>query len=373
MKIMKTPKAVDIAITTHCNLRCKYCAHFTSASDVQEDLPLKEWLTFFEELNRCTVMKVTLSGGEPFSRENINEIIEGIVRNRMRFNILSNGTLITDEMAAFLSSTGRCDGVQVSIDGSVPITHDSFRSKGSFYKAMDGIKFLQKHNVPVHARITIHRKNIRDIENVAELLLEDFDLPSFSANSACYMGLCRQNSEQVQLTIEERGLAMETLLKLNQKYNGRISATAGPLAEARAWLEMEQARREGKDEMPGRGYLTACSGMMKTLAVRADGVMVPCGQISNIELGRINKDDLLEVWQNHQVLNRFRERRNISLRSFNYCYDCDYIRHCTGGCPALACTMLNDAYQPCPDCLKQFLEEGGKLPDEKILFVEAVT
>ena len=47
-------------------------------------------------------MEVTLAGGEPFIREDLKEIIGGIVRNRMRFAILSNGTLITDEMAAFL-------------------------------------------------------------------------------------------------------------------------------------------------------------------------------------------------------------------------------------------------------------------------------
>jgi MoaA/NifB/PqqE/SkfB family radical SAM enzyme len=97
---------------------------------VGQDLSKEEWLQFFEELNRCAVMNVTLQGGEPFCRKDLPELVEGIVRNRMRFNILSNGTLITDEMAAFLASTGRCNGVQVSIDGSVPTTHDCpcFRS-----------------------------------------------------------------------------------------------------------------------------------------------------------------------------------------------------------------------------------------------------
>ncbi len=86
-----------------CNLRCKYCSHFSGAGDVGRDLPAEEWLRFFEELNRCAVLNVTLQGGEPFCREDLEELIEGIVRNRMRFNILSNGTLITDEIAAFLA------------------------------------------------------------------------------------------------------------------------------------------------------------------------------------------------------------------------------------------------------------------------------
>jgi SynChlorMet cassette radical SAM/SPASM protein ScmE len=331
---------------------------------VGEDLPKQEWMRFFEELNRCAVMNVTLSGGEPFCRKDFKELLEGIVRNRMRFNILSNGTLITDEMAAFLASTGRCDGVQVSIDGSVPTTHDACRGEGNFLKAMQGIQSLLKNNVSVSVRVTIHKHNVRDLENVAKLLLEDIGLPSFSTNAASHMGLCRQNEEQVQLTAEDRSLAMETLLKLEKKYNGRISATAGPLAEGRDWLEMEKALREGQESIDERGYLNGCNGPMNTLAVRADGIMVPCGQMSHIELGRINRDDLQMVWQQHPELAKLRERHKIPLSNFEFCHGCEYINYCTGNCPALAYTILGKENHPSPDaCLKRFLEAGGRLPE----------
>jgi SynChlorMet cassette radical SAM/SPASM protein ScmE len=327
---------------------------------------MDEWLKFFEELNRCAVFYATFEGGEPFCREDFRELIEGIVRNRMRFNILSNGTLITDEMAAFLAATRRCDGVQVSIDGSIPMTHDAFRGEGNFVKAIRGIKYLLRHRLPVSVRVTIHRKNVKDLDGIARLLLEEIGLPGFSTNAASYMGLCRQNAEQVQLTVEERSRAMESLLKLNRKYNGSISASAGPLAEGIGWLEMEQARRQGIECMPGRGYLIGCGGPMDTIAVRADGVMVPCIQMGHIELGRINKDDLKEVWQNHLELKRLRERGNIPLSAFEFCQGCDYLNYCTGNCPALAYMILGDENHPSPDaCLRRFLEAGGRLPVER--------
>ena len=75
-----------------CNLRCLYCSHFSSAGDVESDLPAAEWTQFFEELNRCAVLDVTLCGGEPFLRKDLRELIESIVANRMRFSILTNGT-----------------------------------------------------------------------------------------------------------------------------------------------------------------------------------------------------------------------------------------------------------------------------------------
>jgi SynChlorMet cassette radical SAM/SPASM protein ScmE len=366
-RVMRTPKTVDIDITDRCNLRCRYCYFFDSPAEVK-DLPQEEWLRFFEELNRCAVTNVCLAGGEPFIREDLKEILTGIVQNRMRFNILSNGTLITDEMASFLVSTRRCDYVQVSIDGSIPITHDSFRGKGSFYKAVEGIRCLQRNNVPVAVRVTIHRKNVHDLENIAKLLLEDIGLPAFSTNSAGYLGLCQKNTDQVQLTTEDRHLAMNTLLKLIRKYGDRINAAAGPLAEARGWLEMERARREGLESLPGRGFLVGCGCTFNKLAVRADGVIVPCNMLSHIELGRINRDSLAEIWQNHPALWKIRERRSIPLDRFDFCRGCPYIHYCTGNCPALAYTLLGEVDHPSPDaCLRKYLEEGGKLPDEEVM------
>ena len=367
MRIMSTPRSLDLDITNYCNLRCKYCSHFSSAGDVNSDLPAEKWLDFFQELNRCGIMTVCLQGGEPFYRKDLPELVEGIVKNRMRFSILTNGTLITDEIAALLASTRRCDNVQVSIDGPDAPTHDVFRGTGSFSKAVEGIEILRKHDVSVSVRVTIHRENVHYLDKIAQFLLEEHGFPEFTTNAVSYMGLCRENTGEVQLTVSERTLAMESLLILNSKYDGRIGATAGPLAEAISWMKMEQARSDGKGEYPGGGYLTGCNGVMDNLAVRADGVIVPCAQLSHIELGRIGKDDLKEVWQHHPELKRLRERHNIPLSDFDFCRDCDYMPFCTGNCPALSYTITGKVNHPSPDaCLRDFLERGGKLPDSNI-------
>ena len=200
MRLMRAPSSLEVAITGKCNLRCLYCFHFTSALDAPRDLPKEEWLSFFEELGRLAVLKLTLEGGEPFIRPDLPEILEGIVKNRMRFNILSNGTLITDEMAGFLASTRRCDSVQISIDGSKAEVHDASRGKGNFHKALVGLEHLKSHGVKVNVRVTINRYNLEDLPEVARFLLEDLGLPGFSTNSAEYMGVCRTHAENIQLT-----------------------------------------------------------------------------------------------------------------------------------------------------------------------------
>jgi SynChlorMet cassette radical SAM/SPASM protein ScmE len=363
MRVMSSPSSMEVAITGKCNLRCLYCFHFTSALDIPQDLPAEEWLTFFEELGHLAVLKVTIEGGEPFIRPDLPEIIEGIVKNRLRFNILSNGTLITEELAAFLAGTRRCDGVQVSLDGSKPETHDACRGKGNFDKALQGVEHLKRHGVPVQVRVTINRHNVEDLKAVADFLLNDLGLPGFSTNAADYMGACRSQAQNVQLSVAERSRAMAFLWELQERYPGRISAAAGPLAEAQDWGNIIQARSECREPESGRGHLVGCGGTFHRLGVRCDGVIVPCLLLPHLKLGRINQDDLREIWQQHPEITRIRQRSLIPLNDFPFCRDCDYLPYCAGGCPAVAYTRTSQDSHPNPDsCLKRFLEEGGQLP-----------
>ncbi|MCX5713300.1 MAG: radical SAM protein, partial [Candidatus Omnitrophica bacterium] len=137
--VMRTPRNLDIEITSRCNLRCRYCYFFNNPAVEYRDLPSDDWLKFFDELGTLGVMRVILAGGEPFIREDLSVLLEGIVRNRIRFSLLSNGALIDDEIAAFMARTGRCEYVQVSVDGSCAEVHDSCRGQGSFEGAIRGI------------------------------------------------------------------------------------------------------------------------------------------------------------------------------------------------------------------------------------------
>jgi SynChlorMet cassette radical SAM/SPASM protein ScmE len=362
-KVMRSPRELDIEITARCNLRCRYCYFFNNPAVEYRDLPADEWLKFFDELGSLGVMKLTLAGGEPFIREDLPVLLEGIVRNRMRFSLLSNGGLIGDEIAAFIARTGRCEYVQVSVDGSCPEIHDSCRGKGSFEGAIRGIRTLRSHRLNAAVRVTIHRNNVHDLENIAHFLLDELGLPNFGTNSAGYLGICCVNADDLMLNMEERKEAMATLLRLVEKYPNRISASAGPLSEGRAWRLMEDARAQGKPALPDRGHLTACGCPSRKISVRADGTIVPCNMLNHMELGRINHDSLAEVWQNSPALNQLRNRRAIPLTDFEFCAGCSYIPYCTGSCPGLAYALTGKVDHPSPDaCLRRFIEEGGAIP-----------
>ena len=363
MRLPKAPESMDVIVTSQCNLRCSYCSHFSSPSDVSEELETDTWLLIFDELSRLGVRKVTLSGGEPFLRNDILNLIEGIVNSGMKFEVLSNGTLVTQSIANYLAKTNACKGVQISVDGSNQAIHESCRGRGSFFPALNGVRQLQESGVNVDVRVTIHKHNMNNMASIAHLLLVEYGLPGFSTNEASAMGMCKTNGDNLQINAKERSQVMRDLYELNGIYDGRITASAGPLAEYRLFNDMIDAKINSTIPKTDRGHLTGCRCIYNKLAIRSDGVLVPCVQLGHIELGRAGVDDLSSVWQSHPKLQELRNRRKIPLSQFEYCNECEYSNYCTGNCPAIAYQTFGKENHPSPSgCLHRFLQNGGTLP-----------
>jgi SynChlorMet cassette radical SAM/SPASM protein ScmE len=361
--VMAAPRTVNLEITARCNLRCRYCYYFDNPAVPYADLPTAEWTRFCDEAARAGVMRVVLAGGEPFARRDLPALLDAIARGRMRFAILSNGALVDDAAAVAVAATGRCDYVQVSVDGADAATHDALRGAGSFAGALRGIRCLQRRGIRVTARVTIHRHNVGHLEAIARLLLEELGLDDVGTNAAGYLGTCQRRAAEVLLDTSRRGAAMRALLRLADRYPGRIGAAAGPLAEARVWREMEAARAGSAPALPGGGRLTGCGCPSSELAVRADGAYVPCALLAHLELGRVGRDDLLRVWHESEALARLRARSALPLAAFPFCAGCDYTPSCTGNCPGTAYALTGAVDHPSPDaCLRRYLGDGGTLP-----------
>ena len=362
--LMPTPRSVSIAITGRCNLRCKYCFYADEMAALS-DLPTEPWLAFFEELGRLGVMDVCLTGGEAFTRPDLFELIDAIIANRMRYNILSNGTLIDEEMLTRFEVGKRrlrLDYIQISIDGSCAEVHNGSRPN-SFDRALRGLRLLRGNRFPVTVRTTITRHNLHDLENIAHLLLEEIDLPSFATNEASLIGAGCKNQGQITLTAAEQVEAMEILTRLAERYPGRLTAQAGPQSKRKMYSEMENARRTGeKTTRWTMGCLSACGGMFSKLDVLHDGTIVPCHMLHGLGLGNVMTDSLGEIWCTHPTLKELRERRSIPMQQVPGCEDCEWAPYCNGSCPGVAYELTGDFNRAnAQDCYRRFLLETERV------------
>jgi SynChlorMet cassette radical SAM/SPASM protein ScmE len=354
LRVMSSPKHVDIAITGKCNLACQYC-FYADEMVARTNLPTERWLSFFDELGRLGVMTVTLTGGEIFTRPDLFELIDGIIANRMRYSLLSNGTMITEEILAQFEigkRRQRLDSIQISVDGSSAEVHDLSRPK-SFGRALRGLKLLKEAGYPVTVRVTVNRHNVDDLENVAHLLLEEVGLPSFSTNEAYACGATDRTEGNIILTPPQRQKAMQILTRLAEQYDQRIRATAGPLILAQELQTMDEMLAAGQTSRSGRGTLSSCGGVFSEMAILHDGTMVPCHILSTLRLGTIGVDSLQKIWLNHPTMTGLRQRREIPLSSLETCQGCAYQGFCTGGCPGGAVFANRDFNTRNPmDCFR---------------------
>ena len=345
-------------ITGRCNLNCKYCFYGNERRDLK-DLTIDCWLSFFDELGKLGVMEVWLSGGEPFMREDLFDIIDRIIANRMRYRILSNGTLVDDRILKQFevgNRLRRLNDIQISIDGSRPEIHNKTRPN-SFNSAMRGLRLLKDAGVPVSVRVTINRHNVEDLENIALLLLEDLDLPTFTTNEVMPIGSGYRNVEDISLSKSDMVKAMHTMEFLFNNYCGRIVANAGPLFKVKAYSNMEFLRRKGLISERGElGYLSACCCVFTSLDILHDGKIVPCCMLPSLILGNITNDSLEKIWLFHPWINLLRERRTIPMITVEGCEDCEWAQYCNGGCPAYIHQLTGELKRANPlDCYRNFL------------------
>jgi SynChlorMet cassette radical SAM/SPASM protein ScmE len=369
--LIPTPRIVELAITGRCNLHCQYC-FYADEMTARTDLTTAQWLAFFDQLGKLGVMEVCLTGGEAFTRRDLFELIDGVVANRMRYELLTNGTLIDDKVIAQFDQGKRrvrMEYIQVSIDGSRAEIHDLSRPN-SFYRSVRGLRMLKEAGFPVTVRVTINRHNLNDLENIAEFLLEDIGLPAFTSNSASPIGAGCRNAADVSLNAVEMAQAMRTIGILMERYPGRLHAMAGPQANIQMHAEMEQARATGvKSQRWEMGYLTACGCIYSQISVMHDGSIVPCHLLPGLVMGNILTDPLEEIWLNHPILTEQRQRRDIPMQEVPGCEVCEWANYCNGGCPGLAHQLTGSFISANPvDCYRKFLSEipqGSEHNDSK--------
>jgi MoaA/NifB/PqqE/SkfB family radical SAM enzyme len=144
-EVLNTPLAkpywVFISVSHKCNFDCQMCG--VKKILKEDDLDFTVLKRVLDEIagwnSDCTVL---LTGGEPFLRKDIFEIIGYSVSKGLKTEVVSNGSLIDVHMAQRIVGSG-LSNVAISLDGTNPETHDNIRGvKGAHKKALEAFKNL---------------------------------------------------------------------------------------------------------------------------------------------------------------------------------------------------------------------------------------
>lgn len=324
------PFTVDFAITGRCNLRCKHC-NTSDTWDLKSELSFVELIGVLDQLKKEKVFEVNIFGGEPFCHPRIYDLLEAANDYPIRFTVLTNGTLIDDAAAKRLKKIRFFETVQVSMDGSCPETHDWQRGRGSFEKAIEGVKNLIHNQVPVKLKAVINTHNHTDIENMIKLA-KGLGMGGMDFGDAVECGRAAVFAGDMKFEGEVHRRIMEDLFCFREKYPGFV--IGGTLGQKMEMLEDFYGNGPGKGK---RGTFSTCPAGQTMLSIRSDGKVVPCSSFWTLVCGDVRARTLKDIWDNSEVLNNIRSLSEEPLASGDpSCGDCDYLSYCNGGCRASA-------------------------------------
>jgi MoaA/NifB/PqqE/SkfB family radical SAM enzyme len=110
------PVLAQIVPARFCNLSCGYCNEYDKVS---EPVPLEEMYRRIDHLGRLGTAMVGISGGEPLTHPQLDEIIRRIRRTGAIAGMITNGYLLNAERIERLNRAG-LDHMQISIDNLEP-------------------------------------------------------------------------------------------------------------------------------------------------------------------------------------------------------------------------------------------------------------
>ena len=126
-RILSSPLGIVVAVTSRCNLSCPYCGQSADAKAV-DALSLPILRRIFKECEAANVIKIDITGGEPFIRPDIFDILSSI-GHRQRVMLKTNAMLLDGKATKKLLEYKNLVGVGVSVDGGTADIHDITRGK----------------------------------------------------------------------------------------------------------------------------------------------------------------------------------------------------------------------------------------------------
>jgi radical SAM protein with 4Fe4S-binding SPASM domain len=305
-----------------------------------------------DDLSDFGVPVLLFSGGEPLLRQDLFELGEYAVARGLRTVISTNGTLVTDAVAARIKEAG-FSYVGISLDG-IGETNDRFRgAKGAFDAALGGIRACTQANVRTGLRLTLNQHNYQDLDGIFDLLERE------SIRRACFYHLVyagrgtriqkddlslKESRDAVDLIFERtealnrQGIEIEILTVDNHTDAPYLLRRVQERQPERAAEVLQLLRWNG-----GNASGIGISSIDHRGNVHADQFW------QHYSFGNVRRRPFGEIWTDtSDALMAGLKNRKPLLKG--RCAECQYLDLCNGNFRVRAEAVYGDVWAPDPAC-----------------------
>lgn len=161
------PTFVSFNVTNRCTQRCPMCGVWETPSD---ELSLDEIEKIFTQLRQAGIAAVEVSGGEPFLRPDILEILGVFDRLGFVYSLNTNGTLLTRELVEGLGSCSGLLQLAVSLDSLDRQRYAELRGADSLPRVLETLDLIaaSERYLPAKLNVAMSRVNRDEILDILE-------------------------------------------------------------------------------------------------------------------------------------------------------------------------------------------------------------
>ena len=305
-----------------CNLKCKHCYQENHKPiQLKYDELLIILNQYRELLNKLNVKgHINLTGGEPLCCPFFFKILDEFKKDEdlYSFSILTNGTLINDEIAKKISEYNP-EYVQVSLEGNKK-TNDYIRGKGVYKKVASAIKCLKKYNIFTSISFTATKLNYKEFPKVVKYA-EKYKVDNVWSDR--FIPLGTDYDKEFIMTKEETQEYLSIMA--NERYKLKLRKSKTNISMYRA-LQFQKTN----------DFPYVCSAGKTLLTVMENGDLVPCRRMP-IVVGNLMKDNMYKLYINNKTLKKLQEDEIPGD-----CKKCEHSKLCRGGLKCLTYALYKE-------------------------------
>lgn len=166
------PEHIVFEVTTACNCDCVYCYNVWKAPGKgypRGEMTFPEIVRMFDRLLvELPLKSVALSGGEPFLRKDLPEIVSYLWARGLQVVIITNGTLLSEEN---IERTCGATNFELPLLSHRREVHDRLTRYDSFQGVLRGMRNLDRADVPFVVAFIATRVNYQDLKRVVQLAI----------------------------------------------------------------------------------------------------------------------------------------------------------------------------------------------------------
>ncbi len=149
--------------TTRCNYRCSHC-NSNFFTGCENEMSSSDLIKCYENSDLLKTVNISVAGGEPFIKEDIEEFIFFLDKSKIPCVITTNGYFV-DKIERLTSKIVNKDNFSfsVSIDG-LKDTHNKIRgNKEAYDRAVASAEIISKTGIGVHINMVVQKENVSSL------------------------------------------------------------------------------------------------------------------------------------------------------------------------------------------------------------------